>query len=77
MGVPFGFIMFAGITFLAYRIGQRKANQRTEAKRKSYQNTADERNAESGDDTGTWVGFVPEFHGTEIPQYPPELEGSP
>ena len=65
--------MFAGITFLAYRFGQRKANQRTEAKRKSYQKAADERNPEPVDDTDTWVGNVPELEGSQ-PFH--ELEGS-
>ena len=57
--------MFAGITFLAYRFGQRKANQRTEAKRKSYQKAADEQNPEPFDDTDTWVGNVPELEGSQ------------
>ena len=60
--------------FLAYRFGQRK--QRTEPKRESYPTPVDEGEKARGDGNDTWVGYVPEIHGAEIPLYSRELEGS-
>lgn len=59
---------------LAYRFGQRK--QRTDPKRESNPTAMDEVTTVMRDDNDTWVGYVPEIHGAEIPLYLSEIEGS-
>lgn len=74
MAVPVGFLMFASTIFLAYRFGQRK--QRTNPKREQYPTAIDEGETVMLDGNDTWVGYVPEIHGAEIPICSRELEGS-
>ena len=66
--------MFASAIFVAYRFGQRQ--QRAKPKRKSHPTAMDDGGAVIGHGNDTWVGYVPEIHGVEIPLYPSELEGS-
>ena len=74
MGIPIGFFIFVSTIFLAYRFGQRK--QRTEPKRKSHPTVDGDGGKRTGDGPDTWIGYVPEIHGAEIPLYLRELEGS-
>lgn len=66
--------MFATVILLAHRFGQCKLRIRPE--RKSDPTAMDEGKTVMADGDDTWVGYVPEIDGAELPLYVRELEGS-